>query len=96
MAQPASRIEEAKDRKTEGMGSRVAVSIITVFGLVIALILWLSFYASSYNVYQNIAVAIVMILAFIAIMGATWAPWGMKQAFKKEARKVSESKREQA
>jgi hypothetical protein len=70
----------AEQRKTEGMGSRVTASIITVFGFVIALILWLSFYATSFNAYQNIAVVIVMILAFVAIMGATWAPWGMRQS----------------
>ncbi len=65
--------------KPEGMGWRVAVSIITFFGSVIAVILWLFFYAGSFNVYQNIAVIVVIFLAFIAVMGATWASWGMKQ-----------------
>lgn len=61
------------------MGWRVTASIVTFFGSVIAGILWLFFYASNFNVYQNIAVAVVISLAFIAIMGATWASWGMKQ-----------------
>ncbi len=67
-------------KEPEGMGWRIAVSIVTFFGLIIAAIIWLFFYAGSYNVYQNIAVIIVIILACIAIMGATWASWGMKQS----------------
>ena len=63
----------------EGMGWRVGVSIVTFFGSMIAVILWLFFYATSFSVYQNIALVVVILLAFIAIMGATWASWGMKQ-----------------
>jgi VIT1/CCC1 family predicted Fe2+/Mn2+ transporter len=69
----------ASPRKPEGMGWRVAVSIVSFFGSIIAVILWLFFYAGSYNVYQNIAVVVVIFLAFIAVMGAAWASWGMKQ-----------------
>ncbi len=64
---------------SEGMGWRVAVSIITFFGAVIAGIVWLFFYAANFNIYQNIAIAVVISLVFIAVMGATWAPWGMRQ-----------------
>lgn len=70
--------------RPEGMGWRVSVSIVTFFGLVIAVILWLSFYVQKFNVYQNISVIVVILLAFIAIMGATWASWGMRQAFRAE------------
>ena len=66
--------------KPEGMGWRVAVSIVAFFGSIIAVILWLFFYAGSFNVYQNIAVIVVIFLAFIGVVGATWASWGMKQA----------------
>jgi heme/copper-type cytochrome/quinol oxidase subunit 4 len=62
------------------MGWRVAASIIAFFGAIIAVIMWLFFYAGNFNVYQNMAVIVVIFLAFIAVMGATWAPWGMKQA----------------
>ncbi|MCL5069205.1 MAG: hypothetical protein M1368_12765, partial [Thaumarchaeota archaeon] len=61
---------------TEGMGWRVGVTILTFFGAIIAGIVWLFFYASSFNIYQNVAVAAVISLVFIAIMGATWASWG--------------------
>lgn len=61
------------------MGWRVAVSIITFFGSIIAVILWLFFYAGNYNVYQNLAIIVVIFLIFIAVMGASWASWGMRQ-----------------
>ncbi len=70
----------ASSRKPEGMGWRVAASIVAFFGAIIAVIVWLFFYAGNFNVYQNMAVIVVIFLAFIAVMGATWAPWGMKQA----------------
>lgn len=61
------------------MGWRVSVSVIAFFGAIIAVIVWLFFYAASFNIYQNIAIVIVIILAFVAVMGGTWASWGMKQ-----------------
>ena len=70
----------ALPRKLEGMGWRVAASIVAFFGAIIAVILWLFFYAGIFNVYQNIAVVVVIFLAFVAVMGATWASWGMKQS----------------
>lgn len=51
----------------------------TFFGAIIAAILWLFFYAGHFNVYQNIAIVVVILLAFIAVMGATWGSWGMRQ-----------------
>ena len=63
----------------KGMGWRVAISILTFFGSVIGIILLLFFYAENFSVYQNIALVIVILLGSIALMGATWASWGMKQ-----------------
>jgi membrane-bound metal-dependent hydrolase YbcI (DUF457 family) len=53
----------------------VATLIIIFFGSIIGIILWLFFYAGNFNVYQNIAIVIVILLGFIAVMGATWAFW---------------------
>lgn len=64
-------------RKT-GFGWRIALSIISFFGLLIFIILWLFFFAADFNVYQNIAVIIAGILAFMAIMGASWASMWMR------------------
>ncbi len=74
----SSEVRNVGDRR-EGMGWRVGVSIVTFFGAMIAVILWLFFYAGSFSVYQNLAVVVVILLAFVAIMGGTWASWGMKQ-----------------
>ena len=64
----------------EGMGWRVAASILGFFGTIIGIIVWLFFYAGNYSVYQNIAVVAVILIAFVAVMGATWAAWGIRQA----------------
>ena len=66
-------------RGPEGMGWRVGVSIFSFFAAVIAVILWLFFYAGNYNAYQNLAIIVVIFLAFVAVMGAVWASWGMRQ-----------------
>jgi len=63
----------------EGMGWRVGVSIFSFFAAIIAVIVWLFFYAGSYNAYQNLAIVVVIFLSFIAVMGAIWASWGLKQ-----------------
>jgi hypothetical protein len=70
--------------KTKGFGWRISLSIISVVGWLIFLIIWLFFYATNFNVYQNIAIFIISILAFGGIMGATWAPWGIKHGHKFE------------
>jgi len=65
--------------RPEGMGWRIGVSIFSFFAAIIAVILWLFFYAGSYNAYQNLAIIVVIFLAFVAVMGAVWASWGMRQ-----------------
>ncbi len=72
---------------SKGMGWRVALSILTFFGSVISITLWLFFYAENFSVYQNIAVIAVILLAFVAIMSATWASWGVKQAARRSEKR---------
>ena len=64
--------------KTAGFASRIAVSIIVPFALLIFWIIWFFFYAEGFNICQNIAIFIVSILAIGGILGGIWAPWGMK------------------
>lgn len=64
----------------DGMGWRVTISILTFFASIIGIILWLFFYAENYNIYQNIAIVVVICLGFIAVMAANWASWGIKQS----------------
>ncbi len=61
------------------MGWRIALSILALFGIVIGIVVWLFFYAQDFNIYQNIAIIVVILLGFLAVMGATWASWGMRE-----------------
>ncbi len=61
-----------------GLAPRVAVSIIVFFGLLIFAIIYVAFFASSFSLFQKIAVILVAILVAIAILGATWSSWGIK------------------
>ena len=95
MPKKKERKEEGKEERkkgtgyerpedTPGFGLRVAISIISVFGIVAFFIVWLFFFADKFTLYQNVAVALVAVLAFIAIMGAGWASWGIKYGRKYE------------
>ena len=68
----------AQELETAEMGWRVSVSIVTVFGFVTSLIIWALLWARTFNSYQNAATIVVIVMTFMAIMGATWAPWGMR------------------
>jgi hypothetical protein len=68
--------------KTKGFGWRVSLSIIMCVGWLVFLILWLFFYAGGYDVYQNIAIFLVSILIVGGVLGAAWAPWGMRHGSK--------------
>jgi hypothetical protein len=78
--------------KTKGFGGRVSLSIISGVGWLIFLIIWLFFYAGNFNIYQNIAIFIVSLLVIGGIMGAAWAPWGIRHGH--EFEKQSENKKE--
>jgi len=61
-----------------GLASRVVVSIIVFFGLLIFAIIYVAFFASSFSLFQKIAVILVAILIATAILGAMWTSWGIK------------------
>ena len=70
--------------KTAGFTGRIIVSIAVPFCLMIFWILWFFFYAESFNIYQNIAIFLVSLLAVGGLLGGTWASWGMKHGKKFE------------
>ena len=72
------KTEEEEMIEVPGFGWRISLSIFVGTLWLVFLILWLFFYAEAYTVYQNLAIVIVSILVIGAILGAAWAPWGMK------------------
>jgi len=63
----------------QGLASRVAISILVLFGGLIAAIIYVAFFAPSFSTFQIIAVIVVVVLAIIAILGMMWVQWGIKQ-----------------
>ena len=60
-----------------GLGWRVSLSILVGVGWLVFLILWLFFYATGYNIYQNIAIFLASIAIAFGLLGAGWASWGL-------------------
>ncbi|OPY51048.1 MAG: hypothetical protein A4E48_01679 [Methanosaeta sp. PtaU1.Bin060] len=61
-----------------GLALRIAVSILVLFGGLIAAIIYVAFFASELSDFQKIAVIVVVVLATIAILGTMWVHWSMK------------------
>jgi len=70
--------EEKEMWKTKGFKWRVVTSGVAVFAVFIFLIYWFWYLAEPYNVYQNIVIFVIPFLIIGGILGAMWAPWGMK------------------
>jgi type VI protein secretion system component VasK len=62
-----------------GFGWRVSISVLVSIGWLAFLVIWLFFYAGGYTIYQNLAVFLASILIVAAVMGASWASWGIRQ-----------------
>ena len=63
---------------TQGFGWRIGISILVVFGWVVFVLLWLLFYASRFNIYQNVGVLLVSILVGMAVLADSWVSWGLR------------------
>ena len=82
--------QNENSKTTPGLESKVVVSIIVFFGLLIFAIIYVPFFASSFSLFQQIAVIIVALLVGIAILGAMWSCWSIK--FGKEWEESCEEK----
>jgi hypothetical protein len=71
-------VMETEMWNTKGFRWRVWVSLFFMIGSMVFLIYWFWFLAEPFNVYQNIAIFIVSFLIIGGLLGAMWAPWGMK------------------
>jgi hypothetical protein len=63
-----------------GFGWRIAVSILSVFGLVSFVLLYFAFWAGAFSASQSAVLVVVTILVFVAANGAAWASWGTRYA----------------
>ncbi len=64
--------------KIKGFRWRVWLSGILFVAVIAFLIYWFWYKAEEWSLYQNIAIFIVTFLIIGGILGAAWAPWGMK------------------
>ncbi len=65
------------DTRERGLMWRAVLSIVTVFGWLIFLVLWLFFLASDFGFAQNIAVLLLSLLILIAVLLVTWVTWAL-------------------
>ena len=72
-------VQDAEMWKTQGFRWRVWASLLFMVAVFLFLIYWFWYLAAPYDVYQNIAIFIVSLLIIGGLLGAMWAPWGMKQ-----------------
>lgn len=68
----------------EGMGWRVAVSVVAGIGWMIFLVIWLFFYWGNYSWEQNLAMILLSLFIVGGILGIPWATWGLKHPAKKD------------
>ena len=67
-----------RDERQKALQWRVVLSIITVFGWLVFLVLWLFFLVSSFSIAQNIAIFVLSLLVLAAILSVTWVTWGLR------------------
>jgi hypothetical protein len=84
-AVPISTVPAPVRRSVAEMGPRVAVSIISVFGLAIFLLLYFAFWTGSFSWVQSLVLVVVALLVFLAVNGAVWAAWGLRYGRRAEA-----------
>jgi len=72
-------------------GWRIPYSVITSVGWLIFLILWLAFYASSYTIYQNIAIVIASTIILFFLIGGVWMLWVFRMMSQQQCDMVKDS-----
>lgn len=83
--------EGMSDFTRRGLGWRIAISILTVFGWLAFAVIWLFFYAGDYSLFENVGVFIFSVLAFVGINAATWASIGARFAHSQDRKKGARS-----
>nr|MDO8097626.1 hypothetical protein [Candidatus Njordarchaeota archaeon] len=76
--QGVSRTPWRMETEQPGYRWRVVLSIVMGVGWFVFLLLWVLFFSVGYTIYQNLAIILVSVLVVAAVLGAAWAPWGIK------------------
>lgn len=63
---------------TAGLGWRISTTVLALAGWLAFVILWLSFYASGWSIYQNLGMALISLVVLFGLLGAIWASFGMR------------------
>ena len=64
--------------KIKGFRWRIWISITLLIGVIVFLIYWFWVLAEPFEIYQNLAIFLVVFLIAGGLMGAMWAPWSIK------------------
>ena len=66
------------DTRERGLMWRAVLSIVTVFGWLVFLVLWLFFLTPELGFSQNIAVFLLSLLILVAVLLITWVTWALR------------------
>jgi hypothetical protein len=61
----------------KSLGSRIAGTVIVGVGWLAFILLFLAFYAGSFNFWQDLAVFIVSVIVACGIVAAMWIRWAL-------------------
>lgn len=65
----------------KGLSWRFGLSLALIVGTVVTVLVWLWFFATDYNGYQNLGILILVVLAALGALGLTWATFDPAKAF---------------
>jgi hypothetical protein len=69
---------EGKPPELPGLGWRIAVTILTGVSWLSFTIIWMFFFAGSYDAYRNLAVLLASLLIALGTIGGIWLGWGLR------------------
>lgn len=59
---------------------RVSATILLITAWIIFILIYAFFWSGTFNLFQNVVMFIVSLVALFGGMGAIWASWGMRMA----------------
>ena len=66
-------------RIPSGMMARIIVTIITLAGFLAGSLIYIGFYAGSYNTFQKVVVFLVAFIIAITVVSIAWVTWAERR-----------------